>query len=116
MLVEQDLQAEAIHADGEATSPKVWPPVANGLHKADQLMLIGHQLEVVCSKRLAEEGERFVILVEYGAKPCIGGVIIDDERLVKDWHLEDGAGGQGALQCLERYIGLVRPGEGVLAQ
>jgi hypothetical protein len=40
-LIKQVLEAVVIGVDDKAVPPQVWPPVLDGVHKADQLALIG---------------------------------------------------------------------------
>jgi hypothetical protein len=63
--------------------------------------------------RPAEESQRVLVLQENGAEPVRGGVALDDERLVEVREGEDGGGGDGLLESLERSGGLRRPAEPV---
>lgn len=78
-LVEEELQADVVSADGEAPSPEVGAPVSNGLHEADQLALVGCQLAMASCKGLAEEGQGTLSLVKDRAEACAAGVAIHDK-------------------------------------
>lgn len=67
MLVELELWAEVIRESEEATSLEV--AVTYRLHKADELVLVSHKLEMASSELGAEEGEWSTVLVEDGTEP-----------------------------------------------
>jgi hypothetical protein len=73
-LVEQELQAEVIGAHEKAATPQVRAPMPDGLHKADQLPLVGHQFGVASGEWPAEESEGSPIFMEDDAEPCAGRV------------------------------------------
>ena len=78
--------------------------MAHSLHQPDQLPLVGRQLEVARSERPAEEGDGAGLLVKDITKPHTGGVAVHHEQLVEVRHLEDGPGGECALERLLEYI------------
>jgi len=58
-----------VGADEEVVSPKIGPPVAHCMNQADQLPLVGCQLEVASGEGSAEEGEGSDVLMKDRAKP-----------------------------------------------
>jgi hypothetical protein len=49
-LIQQELKSEVVGADEEVPTPEIGTPMANSLHEANQLVLIGCQLEVAAAK------------------------------------------------------------------
>ena len=80
-----------ICADQKVMPPQVWLLVADGLDEPDQLSFISRELEMTCSERPAEEGERSVVLVENRAEPSAGCITVHGELLCEVGHLEYGA-------------------------
>jgi hypothetical protein len=62
-LVEHILERVVVGADDEAAAPKVGPPMANGLYKADEFALVRGDLDVAGGERLAVERD--------GARPLM---------------------------------------------
>jgi hypothetical protein len=86
-LVQEELEAVVVRANPERATPEVGPPMAHGLHQADELLLVHRKLEVTGGKGPAEVGEGTVALVKDGAEPCTGSVAVDDERSVEVQYL-----------------------------
>ena len=105
-----------IRADQKVTPPQVWPPVAYGLDEPDQLTFISRELEMTCSERPAEEGERSVVLVENCAEPDARRITVHGELLCEVSHLEYGAYRQSLLERLEHHVRLIGQSECILAQ
>ena len=101
-LIQEELQAVVVRANVEGPSPQVWPPMTNGLHKANELPLVCRQLKMAWSERPAEESEGPIALMKHGAEPGARGVTVHHERAVEVGHLEDGARREGPLEGLER--------------
>ena len=79
--------------------------MTNNLHQTNELALIRSELEVSSNKRSAEESEGSGALVEDSTKPRTRSVAVHHEALVEVRHLEDWAGGEGALKRPERRLG-----------
>ena len=105
-----------IHADQKVTPPQVWPPVADGLDKPDQLTFISRELEMTCIEWPAEEGEWSVVLVENRAEPGARRITVHGELLCEVEHLEYRACRQSPLERLELHVRLIGPSERILAQ
>ena len=88
-------------------------PMVHCRHQTDELPLVSHQLEVACSERPAEEGDGASRLVEDSTKPHTRGVAVHHEQLVEVRHLDDGPGGECALERIEGRLGLLILGERV---
>jgi hypothetical protein len=54
-LVEEELQAEVIGADGECLSPQIQSPMTDGVDEADEFALVCCQLGVSRCYRMTEE-------------------------------------------------------------
>ena len=83
--------------------------MTNGLYQADQLPLVGRQVDVTGREGTAEVGEGPDALVEDGAEPCARRVAVDHEGLSKVWHLKNRSCGQSALERLECRRRIVVP-------
>lgn len=57
-LIEHELERVVVRAHDERPPPHVRAPVANSLHQADQLPLIGRHFKVTRGEGSAEEGDR----------------------------------------------------------
>lgn len=64
-LIEQVLEAVVIALDDKAAPPQVWPPVSDGMHKADQLALVGDKRPVLGCHRPTEECDRVAVLDQH---------------------------------------------------
>jgi len=87
-----------VGADEEVVSPKIGPPVAHCLNQADQLPLVGCQLEVASGEGSAEEGEGSDVLMKDRAKPRARRITVHHELSVEIGHLEHRPGAEGALE------------------
>lgn len=55
-LVEEELQAVVVGANGESVTPQVWVPMADNLNQAYELPLISSQFRMARGNVAAEEG------------------------------------------------------------
>ena len=90
MLGEEELQSVVVGTDDESVPPEVGPPMPDRLHQTYEFAFVWRGLEVACGKRLAEEGDRPVILVQHRAEARAGGVAVDDEVAGEVRQVEDG--------------------------
>src|SRR4051812_20940581 len=102
-----------VSADVEDPSPQVRPPMAHGLHQANELPLVCRQLKMARSKRPAEERQGPLALMKHGAEARARSVTVHHERAVEVGHLEDGTRRKGPFEGLERLCRLVVPGESI---
>lgn len=58
------------------------------MDEPDQLMFISSELEMTCSERSAEEGERSIVLVENRIELDAGRITVHGELLCEVEHLE----------------------------
>jgi hypothetical protein len=79
VLIRQEFQGEVVGADKEVMPPEIRAPMTHGLHKTDQLPLVGRELQVMSDESAGVEGERSSILMENSPKPSARGVTVDDE-------------------------------------
>jgi hypothetical protein len=57
-LIQNVLERVVVGADDEVAAPEIGTPMAYRLNKADQLTLIGRDLQMSCCERLAVECQR----------------------------------------------------------
>ena len=115
-LVQKKLETVVISLDGEVVPPKIWPPVADCEHKANELSLVRGEGAVPGRHRPAEESDRMAILEEYGAEAKCRRVAFDDERLGEVGKSQDRSRGDRGLEGAERLLGRWAPGETILLQ
>jgi len=88
-LVQQIFQAVVVGLHEKTAPPQVWPPVPHGVHKPDQLLLVGREGAVARRDGPAEEGDGVALLDEHRAEPMRRSVAFDGERLGEVRHGED---------------------------
>ena len=69
-LIQQEFETVVVSPNRKVAPPQVRAPVTDGLHEADELPLVGHQLKVAGCKWLAEVGERSRALMKDSTEPC----------------------------------------------
>jgi hypothetical protein len=83
-LIDQELEVVVVQADEERPAPKVRPPVANSLNKADEFTLVSRQLGMLTRNQSIEECHHTVALMYYGVESGARSVTLDNEFLVED--------------------------------
>jgi hypothetical protein len=68
VLIDQELEVVVVHADEERPAPKVRPPVANCLNKANEFTLVSYQLGMSTHNRSIEECHHTIALMYYGVE------------------------------------------------
>lgn len=110
-----NLSAEIL-SDEEVMAPKVGTPMANRLHRPDQFPLIGGKLQVMSHEQATEEGEGTDALMEDRPKPIPQGITVHREWPVEVGQMEDGGGGECALEGVEGHGCLGNLGKALLPE
>lgn len=104
-LIKEELEAIVVGLHRELPTPEVRPPMSDRLHQPDQFTFIGGESLMTCGDWSAEVGDRPSPLEKHGLEPHARCVALDRERRSEVLECEDGHGGEGELEPLERVVG-----------
>ena len=115
-LVEEVLEAVVVRLDEEAAAQQIWPPMADGLHEADELSLICSEGAVAWCNRATEERDRMCVLDEHRAEAVGRRVTLHHEGLGEIRQGQHRRGCHSRLEGAEGRRGVVVPREPLLFQ
>jgi hypothetical protein len=115
-LIKQKLEAVVVCPHRETSAPKIWPPMPNGVHKADELALVCREGVMTWCHRPAEVGDGVLVLDQYRSKTVCRCIALDDERPCEIWQRQNQRGCNRGLEGLKSRRRLVVLGEAILLE